>query len=447
MFDDLTEKLSLTFKKLRGHGRLNEKIIAEALKEVKMSLLEADVNFKVVKGFTDRIAQRASGQEVMRSLTPAQQVVKIVRDELVQVMGEEAEPLNRADKPPTVIMMVGLQGSGKTTTVGKLTRLLKGEGKNVVLSAADIHRPAAAEQLQTIGGEVEAEVVIPGKSESLKKLARRSLDRARGVGADYLIFDTAGRLHVDREMMKEAGELSRLTSPDEILLVADAMTGQDAVNVAQGFSGVLDLTGIILTKFDGDARGGAALSMRAVTGLPIKFIGLGEKMDALEVFYPDRLASRILGMGDVLTLIEKVEKAVDEDETRKLEEKIRKNQFTLDDFRNNLKMVKNMGSMEDIASMIPGLGKLTDKQGLQMDEGQIKRAEAIINSMTPAERTNHKIINMSRRRRIAAGSGTDIQDVNRLIKQFDQTRKMMKKFSKMDSLTKAAKMGRGLFPN
>lgn len=446
MFENLTEKLGRTFKKLRGYGRLNDKIIDEALREVRISLLEADVNFKVVRDFTSRVAERARGQEVMGSLTPAQQVVKIVRDELVAVMGNEAVPLASADKPPRVIMLAGLQGSGKTTTAGKLARRIGQDGGRCLLVACDIHRPAAAKQLATIGEQLGVEVIIPEPSEKLGSLAGRAIEKAKMTGADNVIMDTAGRLHIDQDMMTEVSDLAAAARPDEILLVADAMTGQDAVNVALGFAGALELTGIVLTKFDGDARGGAALSMRQVVGVPIKFIGIGEKLEALEIFYPDRLASRILGMGDVLTLIEKAEQVVDREEAERLQKKIRKNQFSLEDFRDNLKMVRKMGSMEEMLSMIPGLGKAVGQKNLKIDEKQLKRVDAIISSMTPDERLNHKMINLSRRRRIARGSGTDIQDVNRLIKQFDQMHKMMKKLNRMSKMTGALKMGRGLLP-
>ncbi len=442
MFETLTEKLSRIFSKLKNHGRLDDTIIEEALREVRVSLLEADVNFKVVKEFTARVAERARGREVMGSLTPAQQVIKIVRDELTAVLGDEAVPLARAKHPPVCVMLVGLQGSGKTTSIGKLARYLRFQGQGCLLVACDIHRPAAVDQLVTVGAQVEVEVVAPAAGEGLPALVGRALNRAAQMRSDYVLFDTAGRLHIDREMMDEAAELARLMQPQEVLLVADAMTGQDAVNVAKGFGEVLPLTGIILTKFDGDARGGAALSMRQVTGVPVKFIGVGEKLDALEVFHPARLVSRILGMGDVLTLIERAEQAVDKEQVREFGRKIRQNQFTLEDFRENLKMMKKMGSMEELLALIPGVGKAA--KGLQVEEGQIKRVEAIINSMTPGERRDYKILNTSRRQRIATGSGTDVQEVHRLIKQFEKTRLMMKQMGRMGKLAGSMNMGRGL---
>jgi signal recognition particle subunit SRP54 len=441
MFESLTEKLTRALKKLRDHGRLDDEVIDGALREVRLSLLEADVHFKVVKDFTDRVAERARGAEVAGSLTPAQQVVKIVRDELVAIMGERAEPLIRATEPPTAVMLVGLQGSGKTTTVGKLARMLIGQGRKVILVACDIHRPAAADQLETIAGQVGAEIVRPAAGEGLDTLAVRAISRGAESRADVIIYDTAGRLHVDAGMMDEAVNLARLVRPHETLLVADAMTGQDAVNVARGFAGALALTGIVLTKFDGDARGGAALSMRQVVGVPIKFVGLGEKLDALEVFHPERVASRILGMGDVLTLIEKAEAAFDREQARDFGDKIRKNRFTLEDFRENLRSMKKMGTMEEVMGMIPGLNKLA-AQGEAVDEKQLVRVEAIIGSMTAGERRNHKIINPSRRRRIARGSGTDVIEVNRLLKQFEQMQKMMKRINRMGGLGRVLKAGR-----
>ncbi len=446
MFETLTEKLAQTFKKLRGHGRLDDKVVEEALREVKLSLLEADVNFKVVKEFVARVGERARGQEVMGSLTPAQQVVKIVRDELLEVMGGEAVPLARAKHPPATVMFAGLQGSGKTTTVGKLALHLAGQGQKCLLAAGDIHRPAAADQLADLGARLGVEVVRPGEGEGLDDLCRRATAAAVQSRADYILFDTAGRLHVDREMMDEAAALARLAKPVETLLVVDAMTGQEAVNVALGFAAELTLTGVVLTKFEGDARGGAALSIRKVVGVPVKFVGLGEKLEALEVFHPDRLVSRILGMGDVLTLVEKAQKAMDAEQAKVMGARLRKNQFTLDDFRDNLKTVRRMGSMEEVLSMVPGLSKAVGKSNLKVEEKELRKIEAIISSMTPGERQNHKIISVSRRRRIAGGSGTDIQDVHRLIKRFEDMQKMMKRFNKVTKLTGSMKLSRGMFP-
>jgi len=430
MFESLSEKLGRTFKKLKGQGRLNEKNIQEALKEVRMALLEADVNYKVVKQFVEDIRQRAMGEDVLDSLTPGQQVIKIVYGELTRLMGETRQELGLTGRSPFTLMLVGLQGSGKTTTAGKLALHLRKIGRNPYLVPADVYRPAAIEQLQKLAAQLG--VPAYGTDNTLKPedICQDALLKAGGVGADILIIDTAGRLHIDDALMDELARIKERIKPTEILLVADAMTGQDAVNVAQHFNDLLDLTGVILTKMEGDARGGAALSIKAVTGKPIKFIGVGEKLDALEPFYPDRTASRILGMGDVLSLIEKAQAEFDEKEALKLEKRLRKREFDLEDFQNQLKQVKKIGSLEQIMGMLPGFGQLKKLKGLKPDEREVVKIEAIINSMTRLERQNHKIINGSRRRRIALGSGTSVQDVNRLLKNFVQTKKMMENLTR-----------------
>jgi signal recognition particle subunit SRP54 len=430
MFESLSEKLNRTFKKLKGHGVLSEKNIQDAMKEVRLSLLEADVNYKVVKKFVEDIRQRAVGQEVLTSLTPGQQVIKIVNEELVRLMGETGRTLEFTGRTPFSLMLVGLQGSGKTTTAGKLALHLRRQGRNPYLVPADIYRPAAIEQLQKLGGQLQVPVYKSEKSLRPEQICVDALSRAGGEGADLLILDTAGRLHIDEELMAELERIKEKIRPDEILLVADAMTGQDAVNVAKHFDERLDLTGVILTKMEGDARGGAALSLKAVTGKPIKFIGVGEKLDALEPFFPDRMASRILGMGDMLTLIEKAQVEFDEKEAAKLEKKLKKREFDLEDFRSQLKQVKKLGSLEQILGMLPGMGQLKQLKKLKPDETELVKVEAMINSMTRAERRNYKIINGSRRKRIARGSGTKIQDVNRLLKNFTQMKKMMETFSR-----------------
>ncbi len=429
-FEGLAEKLQNTFKKLRGKGKLNEKDVKAALKEVRLALLEADVNYKVVKDFVKKIEERAVGHEVMESLTPAQQVIKIVNEELTNLMGGQKSDLVFAAKPPTVLMMVGLQGAGKTTQCGKLARLLKEKGKKPLLVAGDIYRPAAIKQLQVLGERLDVPVFSMGDQNSPVDIAKAAISHANSAGNDVVIIDTAGRLHIDEAMMDELKAIKANIKPHEILLVVDAMTGQDAVNVAQNFDEALGIDGVILTKLDGDARGGAALSIKAVTGKPIKFVGMGEKLDALEPFHPDRMASRILGMGDVLTLIEKAEANMNARKAMELEEKLRKNEFTLDDFLEQMEQVRNMGPLDQILGMIPGLSNAGLKN-LQVDEKQLDRIQAIIYSMTPEERRNPDIINGSRRRRISAGSGTSIQDVNRLLKQFKQTKKMMRQLSGM----------------
>ncbi len=430
MFESLSEKLSRTFKKLKGQGKLTEKNIQEALKEVRMALLEADVNYKVVKKFVEDIRQSAMGQEVLDSLTPGQQVVKIVYEELIRLMGGSRQELNLTGRTPFSLMLVGLQGSGKTTTAGKLALHLRKKGRNPYLVPADIYRPAAIEQLKKLGGQLGIPVHDTDKSRKPEDICQEALARAGTMGADILIMDTAGRLHIDDELMAELVRIKQRVEPTEILLVADAMTGQDAVNVAKHFNDLLDISGVVLTKMEGDARGGAALSVKAVTDKPIKFIGVGEKLDALEPFFPDRLASRILGMGDMLSLIEKAQEEFDEKEALKLAKKLKKREFDLEDFLGQLRQLKKLGSLEQIMSLIPGMGQLKQLKNMKPDEKQLGRVEAIINSMTREERENYKIINGSRRRRIALGSGTTIQDVNRLLKNFAQTKKMMENLTR-----------------
>jgi len=430
MFESLSEKLNRTFKKLRGQGKLTEKNIEEALKEVRMALLEADVNYKVVKKFVEDIRQSAMGQEVLDSLTPGQQVIKIVHEELIRLMGGSRQELNLTGRTPFTLMLVGLQGSGKTTTAGKLALHLRKKGRNPYLVPADIYRPAAIEQLQKLGSQLGIPVHDTEKSRKPEDTCQEALQRAGTVGADILIMDTAGRLHIDDELMAELVRIKERVSPTEILLVADAMTGQDAVNVAKHFNDLLDISGVILTKMEGDARGGAALSVKAVTDKPIKFIGVGEKLDALEPFFPERLASRILGMGDMISLIEKAQEEFDEKEALKLAKKLKKREFDLEDFLSQLRQLKKLGSLEQIMSMIPGMGQLKQLKNMKPDEKELVRVEAIINSMTKEERENYKVINGSRRRRIALGSGTTIQDVNRLLKNFAQTKKMMENLTR-----------------
>lgn len=433
MFESLSAKLDGIFKRLRGHGKLTEENIQEALKEVRIALLEADVNFRVVKDFVQSVQGRAVGQEVMESLTPAQQLIKIVKEEMTALMGEDEEPkIQLSGSPPVPIMLVGLHGCGKTTTAAKLARHFMEKKKRPYLIPADVYRPAAIEQLQTLGEQLHVDFYRPEPSQTPLDICLKGRDAALKGGYDLILIDTAGRLHIDESLMLELREVKTHVKPREILLVADAMTGQDAVNIAKNFNERLGIDGIILTKMDGDARGGAALSIRSVTQKPIKFIGVGEKLDALEVFHPDRMVSRILGMGDVLTLIEKAETAFDEKQAKELERKIRKDSFTLEDFRDQLQQVRKMGSLESILGMIPGLSKRIGSGGLDFDERELTRVEAIINSMTPGERTNASIINGSRRLRIARGSGTSVQEVNQLLKRYIQARKMMKRFAQMD---------------
>ncbi len=445
MLDNLTEKFDSVFKKLRGHGRLSEENIKEALREVRLVLLEADVNFRVVKDFVEAVRVRAVGQDVLKSLTPAQQVIKVVRDELGLLMGEgEDSSLQLGGRPPVAIMLCGLQGAGKTTTCGKLALKLRRDKRNPLLVPADVYRPAAIEQLKTVGRQLDIAVYDSQAGQDPVAICVAAQRYAELNGYDTLILDTAGRLHVDEALMGELVRIKSALTPNEILLVADAMTGQDAVNVAQSFDEKLALTGVVLTKLDGDARGGAALSIRAVTGKPVKLVGLGEKMDALEVFHPDRMAQRILGMGDVLSLIEKAESAISQDEAMAMEQRMRKEGFTLETFRDQLQSIKKMGSLESMLKLIPGAGKaLKQAQGMQLPDKEMKKIEAIINSMTKQERRDHRLINGSRRLRIANGSGTKVQDVNQLLKRFTEAQKMMKKMQQMGPKGLKGLMGRG----
>ena len=429
MFENLSDKLESVFKKLRGHGKLNEKNIDEGLKEVRMALLEADVHYRVVKSFIEEVRQRALGQEVMDSLTPGQQVVKIVNEKLTELMGSRHEALNLAGSPPAAVMLVGLQGSGKTTTAGKLSILLRKMGRRPFLVPADVYRPAAIDQLKTIADQLQVPVFGSSTEQDPVQICLEAKAAAFQKGCDVLVLDTAGRLHIDEELMAELERIKESLRPSDIMLVADAMTGQDAVNIAKAFNERLDISGVILTKMDGDARGGAALSIKTITGKPIKFIGVGEKLNALEPFHPDRMAASILGMGDVLSLIEKAQEAVDQKKAVELQKKLRKSQFTLEDFRDQLIQVRKMGSLSDILKMIPGMGKIKQMKNLDIDDREFVRIEAIINSMTAQERRQHGIINGSRRKRIALGSGTRIQDVNALLKNYTQMLKMLKKFN------------------
>lgn len=443
MFESLSTKLEGIFKRLRGHGKLTEQNIQEALKEVRIALLEADVNFKVVKDFIQSVEKRAIGQEVMASLTPAQQLIKIVKEEVTSLMGGEEQRIHLSGSPPVPIMLVGLHGCGKTTTTAKLARYFQAKKKRPYLVPADVYRPAAIEQLQKLGEELNVDFYRPEASQTPLDICLKAREVALKGGYDLMLIDTAGRLHIDEALMLELREIKAQIKPKEVVLVADAMTGQDAVNIAKNFNERLGIDGIILTKMDGDARGGAALSIKSVTEKPIKFIGVGEKLDALEVFHPDRMASRILGMGDVLTLIEKAEATFDEKKAMELEKKIRKDSFTLEDFRDQIGQVRKMGSLESILGMIPGLSKkMKGMGGFDFDEKELVRVEAIINSMTPKERANYLIINGSRRLRIARGSGTSVQEVNQLLKRYAEARKMMKRFAQMG--TKG--FGRGQVP-
>jgi signal recognition particle subunit SRP54 len=430
MFENLSDKLDAVFRKLKGHGKLTEKNIEEGLKEVRMALLEADVHYRVVKQFVEAVKERALGKEVMASLTPGQHVIKIVNDELTGLMGSRHEGLDLSGSGPAAVMLVGLQGSGKTTTAGKLAVYLRNRGKKPFLVPADVYRPAAIDQLKKLGAQLDVPVFESSTEMDPVKICRKAKTTAHLQGCDTLLLDTAGRLHVDEQLMEELRRIKRKVEPSEILLVADAMTGQDAVNIAKSFDEKLDISGVVLTKMDGDARGGAALSIKSITGKPIKFIGVGEKLNELEPFHPDRLASSILGMGDVLTLIEKAQAAVDEKKAAELEKKLKKSQFTLEDFRDQMVQIRKMGSLGDLMKMIPGMGKLKQLKNLDVDEKEFVRIEAIINSMTPMERRQHTVINGSRRKRIAKGSGTRIQDVNRLLKNYTQMLKMLKKMNK-----------------
>ena len=428
MLENLTEKLANAFRRFRNKGKLTEADVKEGMREVKLSLLEADVNFKVVKEFIKNVTERAVGSTVLESLLPAQQIVKIVNEELIRLMGSESAKIEIAPKPPTVIMMVGLQGAGKTTHSAKIAKYFKSKGKRPLLVACDVYRPAAIDQLKVVGEAVEVPVFTMGNRVSPIEIARAGVEHAKRNGNDMVLIDTAGRLHIDEELMAELRSIREAVSPTEILLVVDAMTGQDAVNVAKSFDELLELSGVVLTKMDGDTRGGAALSVRYVTGKPIKFIGTGEKLDMLELFHPDRMASRILGMGDILSLIEKAEAAYDEKTAAEMERKLREATFTLEDFLLQLRQLKKMGNLEQLLGMMPGMkpGALKDAN---IDERQMARTEAIVLSMTKDERVDPSIIGGSRKRRIAKGSGTSVEDVNRLLKQFDQMKKMMKQFS------------------
>lgn len=431
-FEGLADRLQSTMQKIRGKGKVNEADVKEMMREVRLALLEADVNFKVVKEFVKRVSERAVGQEVLKSLTPGQQVIKVVKEELTELMGGEQSKIAVASKPPTVIMMVGLQGAGKTTTTGKLANLLRKKyNRKPLLVAADIYRPAAIKQLQTLGKQLDMPVFSLGDQVSPVEIAKEAIAKAKEEHHDYVLIDTAGRLHVDEKLMDELKDIKELTKPDEIFLVVDAMTGQDAVNVAQSFNEQLGLTGVVLTKLDGDTRGGAALSIRSVTHTPIKFVGMGEKMDALEVFHPERMASRILGMGDVLTLIEKAQANVDEEKAKELEKKMRTATFSFDDFLEQLGQVRNLGPLDDLLKMIPGANKIKGMDKIQVDDKQIGHVEAIIRSMTKQEKEQPEIINAARRKRIAKGSGRTIQEVNRLLKQFEDMKKMMKQMTNM----------------
>jgi signal recognition particle subunit SRP54 len=442
VFESLAQKLQDTFKSLTGKGKLTEKDVKDAMREVKLALLEADVNFKIVKDFINTVTDRAIGLDVMQSLTPAQAVIKIVNEELTTLMGGTSSKITFSSNPPTVIMLVGLQGAGKTTTAAKLANNLKKKGKNPILVAADIYRPAAIKQLQVVGESVGVNVfTIDGSSDAVD-IAKKSIDNAKYYFNDVVIIDTAGRLHIDENLMDELSNIKKAVKPHEILLVVDSMTGQDAVNVAQSFNEKLGIDGVIMTKLDGDTRGGAALSVKAVTQKPIKFACIGEKMDAIEEFHPDRMASRILGMGDVLSLIEKASMNIDESKARELEKKIKKNDLDLNDYLDQLGQIKKMGSIGDILKMIPGMNNKALKDA-KIDDKELVRVEAIIKSMTMKERQNPDVLNASRRRRIATGSGTNVSDVNKLIKQFEETKKMMKQFSKM---SKNGRMGNMKLP-
>jgi signal recognition particle subunit SRP54 len=451
MFDSLSEKLESVFKKLRGQGLMTEENIKDALREVRLALLEADVNFKVVKDFVESVRTKAIGVEVLQSLSPGQQIIRIVHDELVLVMGGGSDnALDLAAKPPVAVMLVGLQGAGKTTTCGKLGRHLKGLKRRPLLVPADVYRPAAIEQLTTVGRQLGLEVFNSSADQKPVEICIAAMKYAELNGYDTVILDTAGRHQIDDFLMNELAEIKAATQPMEILFVADAMTGQEAVNVAAGFNELLDITGVVLTKLDGDAKGGAALSIKAVTGKPIKFVGLGEKLDALEVFHPDRLVSRILGMGDVLSLVEKAQSVFDEKETARLQQKLKKNQFDLEDFLAQMQQIRKMGSMESIMGMIPGMGKMMKQmKGAQPSEKDLKRIEAIIRSMTPGERANHGIINGSRRLRIAKGSGTSVPEVNQLLKRFTEAQKVVKQLQKLGPkglLKGMGGLGKGMLP-
>lgn len=444
-FEGLADRLQSTIQKIRGKGKVSEADVKEMMREVRLALLEADVNFKVVKDFVKKVSERAVGQEVLKSLTPGQQIIKIVNEELTALMGGEQSKIAVASRPPTVIMMVGLQGAGKTTTTGKLANLLRKKyNRKPLLVAADIYRPAAIKQLETLGKQLNMPVFSLGDQVSPVEIAKQAIAKAKEEHHDYVLIDTAGRLHVDEALMNELKDIKELVKPDEIFLVVDAMTGQDAVNVAQSFNDTLGLTGVVLTKLDGDTRGGAALSIRAVTQTPIKFVGLGEKMDALEPFHPERMASRILGMGDVLTLIEKAQASVDEEKAKELEQKMRTATFTLDDFMEQLGQVRKLGPLDELLKMLPGANKIKGINNIQIEEKQIAHVEAIIRSMTKEEKLHPEILNSSRKRRIAKGSGRTVPEVNRLLKQFEDMKRMMKQMTGMQQ--KIKKKGGFKFP-
>jgi len=438
MFENLTEKLDRVFKKLRGRGVLDEEIVKAAMKDIRMALLEADVNFRVTREFIEDVGERSIGREVLDSITPGQQIVKIVHDRLVELMGNENSHLNLSNRFPAPVMLVGLQGCGKTTTAAKLARHLKDQGHRVSLVSADVYRPAAIEQLKILGEKTGAHVYDSQGQSDPVNICVDAVENAKSGGFDTLIIDTAGRLHINDELMDELKRIKDAVNPSEILFVADAMTGQDAVSVAETFDALLNIDGVVLTKMDGDARGGAALSLKKVTGKPVKFIGMGEKTDALEVFHPERMASRILGMGDILTLVEKAQTAIDEKTAQELERKIRKDSFTLNDLKKQLAQIQKMGPLQDILGMIPGLGKIKALKNATPDEHELVKTTAIIDSMTEKERINYKIINGQRRKRIARGSGTTVQDVNNVLKNYMEMRKMMKKLTKggMKSMTR-----------
>ncbi len=438
MFQNLSDKLDAAFKKFKNKGKLTESDVKEGMREIKLALLEADVNFKVVKEFIATVSQRCVGAEVLESLVPSQHIVKIVNEELTALMGGTVSKLQISSRPPTVIMMVGLQGAGKTTHCGKLAGMYKAKGKRPLLVACDIYRPAAIKQLQVVGGNLGVPVFTMPEGTDPVEIAKKSMEHAERHGHDMVFIDTAGRLHIDEKMMDEIKNIKDAVNPHEILLVVDAMTGQDAVNVAKAFNDLLDVTGVVMSKLDGDTRGGAALSVKYVTGKPIKFIGTGEKLDAIEPFHPDRMAQRILGMGDVLSLIEKAEAAYDDKQAEELEKKMREQSFDLNDYLDQFDQIKKMGSMEQLLSMIPGLS--ANLKDVQIDERQLDRMKAIIQSMTPAERKKPELLNASRRKRIAAGSGNSVQAVNQLIKQFEQTKKMMKELTGAKGNKKLQKM-------
>ncbi|TYQ18227.1 UNVERIFIED_CONTAM: signal recognition particle subunit FFH/SRP54 (srp54) [Acetivibrio alkalicellulosi] len=441
VFEGLSNKLQETIKKLKGKGRVTEKDVKEMMREIKLALLEADVNFKVVKDFIAKISERAVGQDVLDSLTPGQQVIKIVHEEMISLMGASQSKVTFSSKPPTVYMMVGLQGSGKTTTTGKLSSLLRKQGKNPLLVACDVYRPAAIKQLQVVGGQLDIEVFSMGDKTNPVDIAKAAIDHANAKQHDLVIIDTAGRLHINEELMEELQNIKGAVKPHEILLVVDSMTGQDAVNVAETFNDKLGIDGIVLTKLDGDTRGGAALSVKAVTGKPIKFMGMGEKLSDIEPFFPDRMASRILGMGDVISLIEKAQEAFDDKKALEMEKKMRTQQFTLDDFLDQMQQLKKMGPLNQILGMIPGINANALKD-VDIDEKKMVHVEAIIKSMTKKERTDPSIINGSRRKRIAKGSGTTVQQVNKLLKDFEGMKKMFKSMTEMGKQSKAGKHGK-----